>query len=327
MELCQEHPLEHHHGVDGYYVRIAAPDALDVATASDGTIIIKNRDADHSTLAEWEVSGPDALALVRFGLRDADDPRIVSTVKLIDKTLRVKLPQGPLWYRYNGDGYGEHEDGSLFDGTGIGRAWPLLAGERAHFELAAGRKSEVERLRKTLEASTNESGLMPEQIGDWPDLPEHELVCGKSAGSAMPLVWAHSEHIKLFRPLADGAVFDMTPQIVERYIRNRTISPLRIWRYGNRITKLPERKLLRIEVLGSAVVHWSADGWATTQDANTVQSKFGTHFVDLPVKQLWQGQSVQFTFSWHASGRWENVDFKSTLCRVMVDPRASDADR
>ncbi len=26
-----------------------------------------------------------------------------------------------------------------FDGTGIGRAWPLLTGERAHYELAAGR--------------------------------------------------------------------------------------------------------------------------------------------------------------------------------------------
>ena len=44
----------------------------------------------------------------------------------------------PAWYRYNGDGYGEHEDGTPFDGTGIGRPWPLLAGERAHYELAAG---------------------------------------------------------------------------------------------------------------------------------------------------------------------------------------------
>ena len=81
---------------------------------------------------------PDALALVRFGLRAPDDPRILNTIKVIDALLRVKLPQGPCWYRYNGDGYGEHEDGSPFDGTGIGRPWPLLAGERAHYELAAG---------------------------------------------------------------------------------------------------------------------------------------------------------------------------------------------
>jgi hypothetical protein len=45
---------------------------------------------------------------------------------------------GPVWHRYNGDGYGEHADGREFDGTGIGRAWPLLTGERGHYELLAG---------------------------------------------------------------------------------------------------------------------------------------------------------------------------------------------
>jgi len=297
-------------GVKGYYVRITAPDAEDIAVATDGNIIVKNRDAAHSSLAEWQVTGPDALALVRFGLRDANDPRILDTVKLIDKTLRVELPQGPLWYRYNGDGYGEHEDGSPFDGTGIGRLWPLLAGERAHYELAAGHKADAERLLKTIEASTNDSGLMPEQIWDEADIPEHELFRGKPAGSAMPLVWAHSEHIKLLRSLADGAVFDMPPQTVERYIRNRTGSPLRIWRSSNPITHLPMGKQLRVEVPGSAVVHWTANNWATVQDANTVQSKFGTHFVDLPVDQMTLGQVVEFTLYWHANGHWEGENYK-----------------
>jgi len=36
------------------------------------------------------------------------------------------------------DGYGEHADGHVYDGTGIGRGWPLLTGERGHYELAAG---------------------------------------------------------------------------------------------------------------------------------------------------------------------------------------------
>ena len=81
----------------------------------------------------------DALAFVRFGLRAPDDPRIVNTVKVIDATLKVDTPRGPAWHRYQGDGYGEHADGGPFDGTGIGRAWPLLTGERAHYELAAGR--------------------------------------------------------------------------------------------------------------------------------------------------------------------------------------------
>ena len=81
---------------------------------------------------------PDALALVRFGLRAADDPRIVNTVRVIDHLLKVETPHGTSWHRYNEDGYGEHADGSPFDGAGIGRIWPLLTGERGHYELAAG---------------------------------------------------------------------------------------------------------------------------------------------------------------------------------------------
>lgn len=87
---------------------------------------------------------PDALALVRFGLRAADDPRILNTVRVIDALLKVDLPAGPCWHRYNDDGYGEHEDGRPFDGTGVGRAWPLLTGERAHYELAAGNRVRAE---------------------------------------------------------------------------------------------------------------------------------------------------------------------------------------
>ena len=59
--------------------------------------------------------------------------------KVIDALLKVETPSGPTWHRYNDDGYGEHENGTPFDGTGIGRGWPLLTGERAHYELAAGR--------------------------------------------------------------------------------------------------------------------------------------------------------------------------------------------
>jgi glucoamylase len=92
----------------------------------------------------------DALAFVRFGLRAADDPRILSTVKVIDATLKVETPRGPAWHRYQGDGYGEHTDGRPYDGTGVGRAWPLLTGERAHYELAAGRTHVAEHLAQAL---------------------------------------------------------------------------------------------------------------------------------------------------------------------------------
>ena len=86
----------------------------------------------------------DFLQLVRFGLRLPDDPAIDATLKLTNALLRVDTPSGPSWHRYNGDGYGEQADGSPYNGSGIGRAWPLLTGERGHYELAAGRDDEAQ---------------------------------------------------------------------------------------------------------------------------------------------------------------------------------------
>ncbi|HEV3140813.1 MAG TPA: glycoside hydrolase family 15 protein, partial [Vicinamibacterales bacterium] len=115
-------------GVDGYYVRVGAVDEADAASPKDGFVPIKNRPPSESRSDAAAMVSPDALALVRFGLRAADDPRITNTVTVIDAMLKVETPRGPSWYRYNGDGYGEHADGSPFDGIGIGRAWPLLTG-------------------------------------------------------------------------------------------------------------------------------------------------------------------------------------------------------
>jgi glucoamylase len=143
---------------------------------------------------------------VRSGLRSADDPRILNTIRVIDALLRIEVPQGPLWRRYNEDGYGEHEDCRPFDGTGIGRAWPLLTGARAHYEIAAGRPESARALLRTLEACASDGGLLPEQVWDSNDIPERELYFGRPSGSAMPLVWAHAEHIKLVRSLAGCAV-------------------------------------------------------------------------------------------------------------------------
>ncbi|RUY04868.1 glycoside hydrolase family 15 protein, partial [Mesorhizobium sp. M7A.F.Ca.CA.004.04.1.1] len=296
-------------GVEGYYVRIAPPDSAEAGSPKDGYVPIKNRPPGDTDRPPEEIVSPDALALVRFGLRAADDPRMTDTVKVIDAQLRCDLPQGPLWYRYNGDGYGEHEDGAPFDGTGQGRPWPLLAGERAHYELAAGRREKAASLLAALEGSAGPGGLLPEQVWDGADLPERELLHGRPSGSAMPLVWAHSEHIKLLRSLRDGAVFDMPPQGVKRYIEDKTVSSFRTWRFNNKIRTMPEGKTLRVELLDPATVHWSTDNWATAHDSQTVENAFGIHLADLPAASLPEGSTLLFTFFWPGTGDWENVDF------------------
>ena len=156
---------------------------------------------------------------MRFGLRAANDPRIVNTVRVIDATLRCRTETGPAWYRYNHDGYGEKEDGSPFDGSGIGRPWPLLAGERAHYELAAGRPEVAVQLLGVMRAQASDGGMLPEQVWDGADIPSRELYNGRATGGAMPLVWAHAEYAKLVRSLHDGRVFDMPQQAYERYVR------------------------------------------------------------------------------------------------------------
>ena len=98
------------------------------------------------------------------------------------RAARRELPSGPDWYRYNDDGYGEHADGAPFDGAGIGRLWPLLTGERAHYELAAGRPQEARRLLAALEAAASTGGLLPEQIWDSEDIAATGVVSRPALG-------------------------------------------------------------------------------------------------------------------------------------------------
>jgi glucoamylase len=298
-------PLAQRCRVAGYYVRIAEGDS----DGADDIIDIKNRPDDETRRRADEIVATDALALVRFGLRAADDPRILDTVRVIDAELKAQLPCGPGWHRYTADGYGEHPDGSPFDGTGQGRVWPLLSGERAHYELLRGQRLAASVLLKSFEAMAGPGGLLPEQSWDAPDLPERELFLGKPAGSAMPLVWAHAEYLKLVRSLEDGRVFDLPPQTFQRYVLQRRDSSLRGWRFNQKLRQLPAGCTLRIETLAPARVHWSVDGWAHGTDSDTRPSGLGTHYFDVPSSALAAGQAIVFTFYWPDPGRWEGTDF------------------
>jgi len=263
-----------------------------------------------ATMPANHIVSPDALALVRFGLRAPDDPRILNTIKVIDAMLKVELPSGPCWHRYNGDGYGEHEDGSPFDGTGIGRVWPLLTGERAHYELAAGNKVEAERLLAVLESFSSRGSMIPEQVWDAADIPEKELLFGRPSGSAMPLVWAHAEHVKLRCSLFDGKVFDMPSQTVERYQVKKAVPKYHGWRVTNKCNHVLAGLDLRVELRASALVHWSEDGWQTVHDNETVDTGLGLYICDLPIAKLKPGRKIVFTWMSFADNKWAGTDYE-----------------
>jgi len=306
---CSGTELAHQHGVDGYYVRVAVPDRADAASPYQGFVPIKNRPPDEALGPAALMVSLDALSFVRFGLRAPDDPRMVDTVKVVDATLKVDTPRGPVWHRYQGDGYGEHTDGGPFDGTGVGRAWPLLTGERAHYELAAGRRDVAKQLAHTMEALAGQSGLLPEQVWDGADIPDRGLLIGHASGSAMPLVWAHAEYLKLCRSLQDGEIFDRPPQTVQRYLVEKATSRHTIWRSNNKARAMPVGRTLRIETLDPAVVHWSVDGWRSVRDTPTRDTTLGVHVADLETLCLRIGDRVDLTLYWPERDRWEGTDF------------------
>jgi glucoamylase len=255
----------------------------------------------------------DALALVRFGLRAAGDPRIENTLKVIDGLLRLETPYGPAWRRSNCDRYGENADGIFDVEHGIGRAWPLLTGQRAHYELAAGRPAVARSLLAAMRGLAGEAGMLPEQVWDAADLPGRRLFLGRPTGAAMPLARAHAEYLKLQRSLADDAVFDLPPQAARRYLRGRCQPPPVIWRFNHKRRSIERGRSLRIETLAAANIHWTGDGWRSSHDTPSRNSGLGVHFADLALAELAQGERVEFTFHWDGANRWEGRNFELTI--------------
>ncbi len=295
--------------IDGYYVRISPVDESDAESPVDGFVAIKNRPPEDYNQRASMIISPDALALVRFGLRGADDQRIKDTITAIDHLLKVDLPQGPGWRRYNLDGYGEHADGGAFNGTGIGRVWPLLSGERGHYEVMAGNMKNAQEMLEMMEKSANSGALLSEQVWDSDDIPDKELIRGRPTGSAMPLVWAHGEYVKLLRSIRDGKVFDLPPQTEERYIKQKTVGTYFQWRFNNKPSSFPKGKKLRIEALAPCRVHWTTDRWSTQKEAESHDTGLGVYVADLDTADLPSGAVVTITFFWPEVDKWEGTDF------------------
>jgi glucoamylase len=179
------------------------------------------------TVDQRTVVDPSFLELVRLGVLRADNPAVVSTLPVVDRELGVDTPNGQFWHRYNHDGYGETLDGRPF-GTndGVGRLWPIFAGERGEYELAAGeltgdlaaaRTAAIERLDAI--ANTANDGLMlPEQVWDNnPPAGSDDRRPGTGTGSATPLGWTHAQFIRLAWSIDAGHPVERPALISCRY--------------------------------------------------------------------------------------------------------------
>jgi glucoamylase len=235
---------------------------------------------------------------------------MVDSLKVVDAVLKRELPQGAGWLRYNWDGYGQRADGDAYQGWGQGRVWPLLTGERAHYELAAGK--DIAELIKTYERFATGGQMMPEQVWDEPNLSDTSLKLGQPAGSAVPLVWAHAEYLKLLRSAMDGKVFDRIDPVYERYCekkgRKKTRKDLEIYSQRRPIQRIPAGSTLRILDENRFELVWSADGWQTTH--TTPSRSLGSAAFSADIAAGAEGCQIQWTLHWTKQDTWlgYNVD-------------------
>jgi glucoamylase len=248
------------------------------------------------------------LELVRHGIRAPDHPVVINTLKIVDAVLKVETPVGPSWHRYNHDGYGQQSDGGPFTWFGVGRAWPLLTGERGHYEVAAGRSSEA--YLRTMEGLASTGCLLCEQVWDEADIPEAYMRLGEPTGSAMPLVWAHAEYVKLLRSAADGKVFDQIPEVAERYLSGTgQTKKMEVWTFNRRVRFMHPGEMLRVIGEARFSLRWTSDHWASAHDSASQANSLDIHHVDLIKLATTSGMSIEFTFFWIDANRWEGRNY------------------
>ena len=169
------------------------------------------------------VVDPSFLDLVRFGILPANDPDVLNTLQVVDRDLAVTTPNGTFWHRFSFDGDGETKSGAEWEITDpgtrrtMGRAWPLLAGERGEYAVAAGQSGAPYRASRA--AAAGSSDMIAEQV--WDGRPPTGQPCcpaGEGTRSATPLLWSHAVLVRLAWTIQDGRPVDQQPVVAARYL-------------------------------------------------------------------------------------------------------------
>ena len=210
-----------------------------------------------------------------------------------------------MWKRYNHDGHGQRDDGSAWNGWGTGRSWILLTGERGQYELARGKDPQP--YIKAMEGFSAGTGLLPEQVWDAQDIPDAHMYLGRATGSAMPLLWSHSEYIKLLRSSLDGKAYDYVPEVGDRYLNNRDRESTEVWKSNRQITHIERGTRLRIIVDKPFKLRYSDDDWESKQDLESTEvESLNFYFVDLNAEEA---VSIKFNFYWTGSDDWQQGSY------------------
>ncbi len=308
-----------------HFIRIHPVDANEVQPdeeANNGVLHLRNQPPGAPTaFPSRDIVDAGFLELVRYGIRNPGDALIEDSLRVVDAVLKVDTPFGPCWRRYNHDGYGQREDGGPYQGWGYGHAWPLLTGERGHYELAAGR--DVAAYIRAMEQFSTTTRLLPEQVWALPDLSGSHRYLGRPTGGAMPLCWAHAEYIKLVRSAADGRVFDLISEVADRYCKRSgaKAAPLEIWKFNRQVRSIPAGGTLRIQAASPFRLRWTSDEWNPPHDTASAAIGTGHSYVNISVPPE-QRAPVRFTFFWTEGDRWEGRNYEVAVEGVRSPPTA-----
>jgi glucoamylase len=254
-------------------------------------------------------TAPEFLELVRFGLRRPKDERILRSLQAVDASLKVSLPAGPGWRRYTGDLYGEHDDGTPWDGSGRGRPWPVLTGERARHFFSMGLPAAE--LVRSLEGFAGAGLMLPEQVWDAADIPSRRLEFGLATGSASPLGWAHAEYLELLVTIALAGFPDIVLPARKRYTEGASHEPAFVWSHKHQITRLTPGRRLRVQLPRPGAVHYSFDEWKTFSDVEAIDTTLGVWVAEIPSNKLAAGSEFQWTA--HYMTGWEGKNYSISV--------------
>lgn len=155
------------------------------------------------------------LEFVRLGVKPPADAHVADSIAETDASISQETPGGRMWHRYTYDGYGEKADGSPWDGTGVGRLWPLLSGERGEYALANGQDALP--YLATMHSAANQGFMIPEQVWDQDEPTSYGHELGRSTGSASPLSWAMAQYVRLAAGIKNGSPVETPKNVAQRY--------------------------------------------------------------------------------------------------------------
>ena len=200
------------------------------------------------TLDQRSVLDGGFQELVRLGELPVSDPDIQASLAIYDKNIAVSTPSGTGYYRYGNSAAAAAARTGTATATsrartraprpgrrgrrptrGTGHLWPVLSGERAESDLAAGNPGGAKSLLQSMINFSSGVGLVPEQAWEDPDLAASPygsdpatasigFTDGKAAGSASPLSWAQAQELRLITSLGTGHNVDTPAVTTARYI-------------------------------------------------------------------------------------------------------------